>query len=510
MLNIDPHQELFRWGPIDAKPIYVDYFNVAFRLYVKEFGRKYAWPDSIGYVRDEKVTFIVERRRLYDRGEMIFKTYILDDEKFRHYYVEWSRQVRRLLHCQGQLDRMNFRLMSNYEFGEVFQRWSDLYLQFWTIGLLPEIANWGGEQLLRRHLEAKISPESLSLVFERLSAPEDLSFYQRAELDLLKLRLLRNTHALSAKTQRLAEYQSRYFHILNSYHHTKVLGINYFKKELAHYTRERARRKICTLRSLHATVKSEKRRLIARYGLSRQVVKIASRLSFCIWWQDLRKFYIFRANHYLDTFLRECTRRYEVGLDQIYYYNYSTLLCLALTGRKFTTTELKRRKAHFIMGYCEDTNAVEYFSGAKAKHTIQSFLVRRKVRHEGDLRGLVVSHGKNNLLIAKVKVLTSPHEAYKLKRGEILVAAMTSPDYITAMRKAGAIVTDEGGMTCHAAIISRELGIPCIVNTKIATTVLHDGDVVEVDSTRGVVRKVSPGSRTPASVSRSLLRSHAT
>ncbi len=67
----------------------------------------------------------------------------------------------------------------------------------------------------------------------------------------------------------------------------------------------------------------------------------------------------------------------------------------------------------------------------------------------------------------------------------------TSPEYIDAIRRAGAIVTDVGGLTSHAAIVSRELNIPCIVGTKIATTVLKDGDLVEVDATNGVVRKLS-------------------
>ena len=64
---------------------------------------------------------------------------------------------------------------------------------------------------------------------------------------------------------------------------------------------------------------------------------------------------------------------------------------------------------------------------------------------------------------------------------------MTQPEFLPAMKKASAIITDEGGLTCHAAIISRELGIPCIIVTKIATKVFKDGDIVEVDATRGIV-----------------------
>jgi pyruvate,water dikinase len=86
-----------------------------------------------------------------------------------------------------------------------------------------------------------------------------------------------------------------------------------------------------------------------------------------------------------------------------------------------------------------------------------------------------------------VKILKSPKEINKVKNGDVLVAEMTSPDYVPAMKKASAIVTDQGGMTSHAAIVSRELGIPCVVGTKEATTKLTEGTVVSVDGSKGLV-----------------------
>ncbi|MBU4015196.1 phosphoenolpyruvate synthase, partial [Patescibacteria group bacterium] len=76
----------------------------------------------------------------------------------------------------------------------------------------------------------------------------------------------------------------------------------------------------------------------------------------------------------------------------------------------------------------------------------------------------------------------------KMEKVDILVAGMTSPEFIIVMKKAKAIITDHGGMTSHAAIVSRELGIPAIIGTKIATQVLKDGDLVEVDADKGVVK----------------------
>ena len=75
--------------------------------------------------------------------------------------------------------------------------------------------------------------------------------------------------------------------------------------------------------------------------------------------------------------------------------------------------------------------------------------------------------------------------------GDILFAAETTPDFIFAMKKAAAFVTNHGGITSHAAILSRELKKPCIIATKIGTEVFKDGDMVEVDADAGVVRKVN-------------------
>lgn len=66
--------------------------------------------------------------------------------------------------------------------------------------------------------------------------------------------------------------------------------------------------------------------------------------------------------------------------------------------------------------------------------------------------------------------------------------SMTRPEFVPLMKKAAAIITDEGGITCHAAIVSRELNIPCIIGTRIATKVLKDGDYIEVDADNGIVK----------------------
>ncbi len=87
-----------------------------------------------------------------------------------------------------------------------------------------------------------------------------------------------------------------------------------------------------------------------------------------------------------------------------------------------------------------------------------------------------------------VKIVLSSTDFAKFNKGDILVASMTRPEYVPVMKKAKAIITDEGGITCHAAIVSRELNIPCIIGTKNATRILQDGDEVEVDANNGTIK----------------------
>jgi pyruvate,water dikinase len=116
-------------------------------------------------------------------------------------------------------------------------------------------------------------------------------------------------------------------------------------------------------------------------------------------------------------------------------------------------------------------NKAQKFIEKEEKEEIE---IKRKIK------GMVAQRGK---AIGRVVKVFSKEDIYKVNEGDIIVSPMTTPDMVIGLARAGAIVTDEGGIVCHAAIISREFGIPCIVGTKIATKVLKDGYVVEIDAT---------------------------
>ncbi len=142
---------------------------------------------------------------------------------------------------------------------------------------------------------------------------------------------------------------------------------------------------------------------------------------------------------------------------------------------------LEKRKEHFI--FCNDGLL---FDDLKIyMHRKDYALKENNLGVVNQIKGNIAYGG---IVSGRVRIIILKDELRELKDGEILITSMTTPEFLPALKKAIAFVTDEGGVTCHAAIVARELRKPCIIGTKIATQVLHDGDLVEVDADNGVVR----------------------
>ncbi len=155
-------------------------------------------------------------------------------------------------------------------------------------------------------------------------------------------------------------------------------------------------------------------------------------------------------------------------------------------SQKVDTQLLESRKEHWVV-VPGSHNFIGTLSGLTAECPEYFFedTASSKVDEKQHLGGSVAVGGyaKGRVVLVNRKV-----DVNNVASGDILVSRMTIPDFVPAMKLAAAIVTDEGGITCHAAIIARELDKPCIIGTKIATRILHDGDLVEVDATNGIVR----------------------
>ena len=135
---------------------------------------------------------------------------------------------------------------------------------------------------------------------------------------------------------------------------------------------------------------------------------------------------------------------------------------------------LENKKLYIVQSRPVTTINLENFEEKKDEVSVNNLKII--------LKGEPASPG---VAIGKIRILESAKEINKLQDGEILVTDMTTPDFVPAMKKATAIITNQGGQTSHAAIVSRELGIPCIVGTKTATDNLTSGQIITVDGKNG-------------------------
>jgi phosphoenolpyruvate synthase/pyruvate phosphate dikinase len=186
-----------------------------------------------------------------------------------------------------------------------------------------------------------------------------------------------------------------------------------------------------------------------------------------------------------DTFIRN----YIIKLAQVSEECASVVLPEEIA--KIPNTKiLKRRVKQLLLvdGQNQYMGSLESFSKKNSQFIFEKIKVDQGQKN---ISGQVAYKG---LVRGRVRIVKNKTHMGEVKVGDILVSPMTTPDFLPAMQKAAAFVTDEGGVTCHAAIVAREMKKPCIIGTKIATEVLKDGDLVEVDADNGVVRKLENAS----------------
>jgi phosphohistidine swiveling domain-containing protein len=203
--------------------------------------------------------------------------------------------------------------------------------------------------------------------------------------------------------------------------------------------------------------------------------------------QDDRKMLNAQICFYLNcVILGALAKNLGIALENMRYLdpNLFDLFINASLDKTMVKKELKSRA-----GFCvviQDAEKHEVYSGQAAKEKLKELSIQQEVHTADDvLHGQSAYKGK---MIGRVKILHLSIEAQNFSEGDILVTGMTTPDFVPIIKKASAIITNEGGITSHAAILSRELKKPCIVGTKIATKILHDGDLVEVDADSGIVK----------------------
>jgi len=304
--------------------------------------------------------------------------------------------------------------------------------------------------------------------FNFLTRPTALSFLAKEELELRPLKNLKPRQ----RHQALLKHQRQYFWILNSYAKPVWPTLNFFQKRL---------------KALSTQKFKDKPELnnILKIKLNPKTKQLQKIIDFTTIWQDQRKANALQAIGYLGLTVRIISS--VINVPEKLLYN----LSLADLSKIKDIFELKELKSELIQRskgvYFIFKKGQEHVYIGHQYREIASFLKKINSQKEigGDLHGSVANPGT---VIGRAVICKGLNSLKNVKKGDVVVASMTRPEFMSALKKAAAIVTDEGGVTCHAAIISRELGIPCVVGTKVATKIIREGNTLEVRGNHGLVR----------------------
>ncbi len=221
--------------------------------------------------------------------------------------------------------------------------------------------------------------------------------------------------------------------------------------------------------------------ILQKHKLAQNPLQFFQRLTF---WREHRKKVNMMGCHIFHRFLQELCKRTNIPEEYLEYLNFDEVEPL-LAG-KISAETLRQRYENDVL-ICIERDGYTAVTGTEAIKIKKKLEESIRTAAGGQIRGKTANWGK---VQGRVKIIIDRKDFETFEEGDILVAGMTRPEHVPLMKKAAAIVTNEGGITCHAAIVSRELGKPCIIGTKVATEVLKSGDLVEVDANHGIVRKL--------------------
>lgn len=233
----------------------------------------------------------------------------------------------------------------------------------------------------------------------------------------------------------------------------------------------------------------ENKEKVQRYkaSLDKPAVQLFNFIQTAMYIRDVRKVSIQKVFTIISNALRQLFIFYGLELNDIVYahsFDFTTDIY-----KKEYMEEIERRKREGVVLYVDNSGGnFSYGDIEKSREELYSVIgdtTHLSVGNNDEIHGNIACKG---YAYSSVKIVLNEKDFSKFKDGDILVTSMTRPEFVPLMKKASAIITDEGGITCHAAIISRELNIPCVIGTKNATRVLKDNDEVEVDADNGIVR----------------------
>jgi len=296
-----------------------------------------------------------------------------------------------------------------------------------------------------------------------------------------------SNESLNLESKKVARLIRKHYENYGWIHSTLFLGNLYteneIKKEIRQILNQQKGRKIKAKQEKEDHL-AEAKAIIKKINSSKGKA-LAEFFQKSVYYRTARLEWMNKACFIVRPLLEECARRLNIKFDDVIYLLPNELI-FSIENGKISNKQIaliKERKYGYA--YISDNDWEYVLVTGRDLDIWKSKFSKEHEKSSEIIQGIIAFKG---VAKGKVTIVKDRSELHLVEQGDILVTRLTTPDFVVAMKKAAAIVTDLGGITSHAAITSRELKIPCIVGTRNATKILKQGEVVEIDANQGIIK----------------------
>jgi len=349
------------------------------------------------------------------------------------------------------------------------------------------------EVVANRHLKDSFSKNNVKISNEEIFILSSVDSYStlavKEKIDLLKIAL---KHYQSKKREAYLEdiknHTNKYSYIeLHVSTRDPLTFLDFEKrlKELFKKSKIELHLQLQELENRNIKIKNQKKRILEKYRFNNFEKDILKILEFISETKVKITDHICLLNFKLISAAKKLSKQWGIQ-EKLFYLMFPDEIKKYAKKQKLDkklTDLIKGRKNAVIWARGDK---LKVFFGKQANIFLKKKITQEKIE-ANEISGTPIFRG---VLKGKVKIVKSIKDFPKVKKGDILVSSDTTPDFVPIFNKVSAIITDEGGVICHAAIVAREMKIPCVVGTKIATKILKDNDIVELNAEKGIIKKI--------------------
>ena len=432
------------------------------------------------FVKDEESQWYMANDKIEEMRSWVLKQAKNNPERVFELHELWKKDWEIYLGLAEEIKSTDLSKLNKEEFYQLFEKFFKQYVLVGSIAYITDcFISTGEKDWLEEQIKEEVKEKNK---LRTLTSPVHLSFTLEAEYQLLRAAV--DLSKGKDIKEELKELENNFHWIQNNYYNVYYVTKEEFLKKIEMIVAEHSDVEFLLKEKKEhlERIKKDREEVINSLGLSdytKNILKIARLFTK---WKDVRKSGVYIGMYYFDLFLEEVAKKTDYSKEELTFAVFNEVKDI-LGGKNIKEELAERKKQCFFAvtteGYfiCSGKDADKYFTLTKNKSN----------QNITELRGVVASSG---YACGRVRIIKKTSEMKDFQTGEILVTNQTTPEFVPIMKKAAAVITEQGGITSHAAIVSRELKVPCIIGTKIATTALMNGENVEVDANNGIVRRL--------------------